>query len=232
MELLVTLTLGAILALSLTAVLLTQLRMARVSTARAAVADAVRLVLHVLPAELRFSSAAADLHGVGGDSIAGRFPRLSGAACGAAPGRLWARLEGMREPDPQKDSLLIISGEGEAAFVVSDAVPEPGPCPMTGPGTNYRLDTVGSPAGTGAVLVFESGSYYLRDRAFRYRLGREGRQPLTEEAFQDQGSHLRLRVDSAQARLDITVAPVLAAGQSPLPPFGIGLVFLNAAGSQ
>jgi hypothetical protein len=33
------------------------------------------------------------------------------------------------------------------------------------------------------VLIFESGTYYLRDRALRYRIGSEGRQPITDERF-------------------------------------------------
>ena len=63
----------------------------------------------------------------------------------------------------------------------------------------------------GAALVFESGTYYLSQRALRYRAGAEGRQPLTEEVMRDAGSTMLL-VGAANAqpaifRLDLETRP-------------------------
>ena len=46
--------------------------------------------------------------------------------------------------------------------------------------------------GGGAALVFESGTYYLSQRALRYRIGAEGRQPLTDELLRDAGSAMAM----------------------------------------
>jgi hypothetical protein len=62
------------------------------------------------------------------------------------------------------------------------------------------------PVRAGDVLVlFESGTYYLSDGALRYRLGREGRQPLTAEWLDDR----RSRFHKVDARVDVRIASVL-----------------------
>jgi hypothetical protein len=62
-------------------------------------------------------------------------------------------------------------------------------------------------------MIFESGTYYLSQRALRYRIGGEGRQPITEEFLRDGLSTLQLvHADSSNAarfRINITLKPGL-----------------------
>jgi len=226
-ELVVTLALSAVVAAALGSVLLTHLRVARIIAARTSAADATRLALHVLATEFRLASPAADIHASGRDSIAARLPRLSGTVCALGPGRIWVRASGMREPDPSKDSVLLVSGVGERATALAGLTEEAGPCPPASGQTVYRLDWTPAPERGGAVLVFENGSYFLRERALRLRMGGEGRQPLTEEVFLDAGSGFVLRSDSGQAGLEVRLLAAKVFGEALALPVRSVIRFPN-----
>ena len=91
--------------------------------------------------------------------------------------------EGMRAPDPEKDSVLLLGTDG--LWTAADLVAVGSPtevCPSA-PGVPVRRWTV-HPAPTAPVAyarLFESGSYHLNGGALRYRRGAGGRQPLTPD---------------------------------------------------
>lgn len=143
---------------------------------RVRAADVVRTADLILTAELRYA-ADADIHALTADSVRLRAFRGAGVVCAAAAGEVWVRYRGVRRPDPDKDSVLVVTAghtDGLAHALRSAAADAT--C-----GDGYRLALDPAPhAGVGLVLVFETGAYHFADRALRYRRGRGGRQPVTE----------------------------------------------------
>ena len=140
--------------------------------------EAHRTVEFILGGELR-DLAAADVTRRGAEAMGLRAARGSGALCSADGGRVSLRYSGSRRPEPEKDSVLLVAGGGaeeiRAVMAVSD-----GAC--GGDGLTLTLDQPAA-ARRGFAVVFERGSYHASGGAIRYRLGREGRQPLTEALF-------------------------------------------------
>jgi hypothetical protein len=125
----------------------------------------------------------------------------------SAAGEALVRHSGLRLADPTKDSLLVLTAEGawEVARLVTRA-PVTGRCPgWAEPLERWRWEPeIGS-----AVLlrVFERGSYHLEDRAFRYRAGDGGRQPLTPERLHDAGSAFERTGSVLELRLSVHAEP-------------------------
>ncbi|TVR53607.1 MAG: hypothetical protein EA421_10355 [Gemmatimonadales bacterium] len=99
---------------------------------------------------------------------------------GSREGRVTWR--GHRAPDPDRDSVLVLEAEGGWRLAALEAVSSAGGAclaPLEGQVAQWRL----SERVSGPILIryFERGRYSLEDRAFRYRRGDEGRQPLTPE---------------------------------------------------
>jgi prepilin-type N-terminal cleavage/methylation domain-containing protein len=183
LELITAMTLGAITAAVLGGVLLVQLRLAREAGSRSISADALRTAVAVLHGEVR-RGAPADVRAASRDSIAVRAFRGSAVVCAVDHDRLYLAYRGDRLPDPRKDSLLLVDGSGsERAFAVLDVQHTASPCPDANGSTGLRVRVSAPAPAYGVALVYESGSYYLSTRALRYRLGAEGRQPLTPELF-------------------------------------------------
>jgi hypothetical protein len=206
---LVVLTLSLLIAALLCASLSAQSRIARVLGNRIAYDDAARATLHILDAELRMADPASDLRQVGADSVAGRWTRATGSVCARQGTTVWVRLRGIRAPDDTKDSVLVIGPGGEGADVLRGITRDSTRCSAAPDEQVYRWTAAPAQAAAGGVIiVFESGSYYLSQRAFRYRLGAEGRQPITEEFFRDADSSFRLvNADTGTcARLQISLA--------------------------
>jgi hypothetical protein len=161
-----------------------QSALSRSAAHQAATAEALRTSAHLLAMETRWSDGMRDVRASAPDSLALRAFRASAVVLRIEPdGRLFARLHALRAPDPNKDSVLVLleHGREESAQLV-EATPSPLPC---GSGTCFLL-RISRPAQPASVLlVFESGTYYLTTRALRYRLGAEGRQPITAELFDD-----------------------------------------------
>lgn len=184
-ELLFALTLGGMIATVALKLLQTQMTVARVTAERGRRAEALRTAAQVLTAETRLLVPERDVRALGPDSIALRAFRGAGIVCALEGTRAHLRFRGSRAPDPTKDSILVLRDtifEAVGALVAS--VPAAGCAAAAGEqifalSSNLLLQT------GDAVALFESGSYYLADGALRYRLGREGRQPVTNELFEN-----------------------------------------------
>ena len=148
-------------------------------------AESARVVSTTLPSDLRFADPA-DIVGAGVDSLALRAIRGVAIVCAVTPGAFMVRYRGLRQPNPDKDSVRFLDPRGGAdrlAALGSDADGEGG-CPAHA-GESIRrwsaTDTVGRPGDI--LLLFERGTYAFTGDALRYRRGAAGRQPLTEEVI-------------------------------------------------
>lgn len=200
-EALAALTLTALLATAVVATALAQLRLARAVALRAASADAVRTTSWVLSGEARRGHAR-DVRGWSTDSIALRAFRGRGIVCGSAGNRLVVRYTGDRLPDATKDSVLTAGEELERAAAVLGAADVTGPCAARSGERLLRLDLDRPLAGAPLILVFESGSYHIAARAFRYRSGAEGRQPITAEVFRGRSGFVTVTDATIRYALD------------------------------
>lgn len=176
-ELVVVTPLALLLAALVITGLMAQTRLARRISELASRAEAERITATVLPGELRWA-ASGDLRSDGLDSVRARVFRGFGFPCGDENRMAW---RGLRAPATPKDSLLVITAGAESAQPLASVVADL-PC------NGYRLG--GPPLAGSIVLVFETGTYYLRDRALRYRVGAEGKQPLSDEWFDDASTAL------------------------------------------
>ena len=176
-ECVVALTLGSLICACIATVIAAQCRLLQAMAWQSADAEAMRIVHGVLQADLRATSRA-DIRRAAGDSIAARLVRSVGLPCGRIGGDLLVRFNGLRSAAVGKDSLVFLYPRGDEAAALVEA--EPGACDAAAHEHVLRLSVAGDPA---LVLLFESGTYYVRDRALRYRLGAEGRQPITDERF-------------------------------------------------
>jgi len=141
--------------------------------------EAVRTATVVLGAELRFLTDA-DVAGVSADSVRIRAFRGGGTVCGGDPSVPMVVYTGMRDPDPTRDSVLLL-GPGPDTVMALTGVRQAAGC---GGSLELSLDDVPSTPPS-YLLVFETGAYHLSDGAFRYRRGDGGRQPLTETVLND-----------------------------------------------
>ena len=175
---------GAIVAAIVGGALVAQFRLARYSAELVLSADALRTASAVIHGEL-LRAASDDVRAVAADSVAIRAFRGRGVVCAVWPDRILVRYRGDRLPEPAKDSLLFLDGAGGGtALPVLDVEHAPVPCAAAADETGLRIRVdAAAPSPHGMILVYESGRYYLSARAMRYRLGNEGRQPLTAEAF-------------------------------------------------
>lgn len=192
-ECLIALVLASLVSAAVVSVMATQSRLLRSLAAGSADAEAARTAVGILGEELRWVDPARDVRTIGGDSVMLRVFRGGGRVCQVAGDVVIVAYAGARLPDATKDSVLLHTGAGEAAYALRDVT-------EASCGTDAALGLrIDMPAPASAyALVYESGSYYVRDRALRYRLGREGRQPLTDERFAARGG-LGLAADTSAA---------------------------------
>lgn len=186
-ELMVALVLGAIVSGAILATLASTTRLARWHLERVAWNEARRIVTAVLDDEVRYLEPGHDL-ALASDTLGLRAFRGIGIACGPRPDGAVVRYRGQRLPEPAKDSIIVLDsddGAGRASVLVGVRVlGEFDQACTPAPGEAVHRWTTGESLAQGALLlVFESGSYHLSDRAFRYRRGDSGRQPLTAEVF-------------------------------------------------
>lgn len=151
--------------------------------------EVVRTTAWLLGEELYSARAGIDFHGAPGDSLIVRAFRGLGlpAAFDSLTGWLAVCYRGLREVDTAKDSALVLDPDGiwRSVALVGRSEDEPGCLGVTeGRMERWRTDPpfVVAPV---LVRVFESGVYFFRDGAFRYRRGFGGRQPLTPERVED-----------------------------------------------
>jgi type II secretory pathway pseudopilin PulG len=207
LELLVTMAVMTLFGAALCGLLITQLRVARTLVDRAQAGEAVRLTAALLQGEAR-RMAAADIRSVAADSLAIRGFRGIGVPCNSAGATLHVRYRGDRLPEPAKDSVLPVGPEaavGAVAFL--DSRPGAHGACTAGPGERVLQIRLAQQLDSAAVvLVFESGRYFISNRALRYRLGAEGRQPLTAELLLA-GSRFEPAVDG-QVRLRLVTRAI------------------------
>ena len=201
-EALIALIVAGVLTLCLAAVLVVigsaALRHAELSAA----AETERTVAAILGAEVRAITAADATFA--GDSLRLRAFRARGIVCGASAGEIAVSYDGLRSPEEDKDSVLLLWRDREAAFALTGAIPG-GPCR----GQSLRLlaewpaDSMTAPL---LALVFETGAYSIGGAAFRYRRGSAGRQPLTEENLSSAASRIeRVAGRSGAAGVRVTL---------------------------
>ena len=162
--------------------------------------DEAMRIASIVTGEETMNSTSADVRAVSRDSLALRAFRGYGIVCALAGGRTIIRYRGLRAPDQDKDSLLVVGSERTTDF--RTATPPRNSC--AGSREDIVAATTTRPLSIGnIVLFFESGAYYLSNNAFRYRRGGEGRQPLTDDriadqnaAFESQPRGLRVRVST------------------------------------
>jgi hypothetical protein len=161
-----------------------QSRAAAVQQDRLRLEEAVRTAVVILGAELRVL-ATGDVGAAGPDSVRLRAFRGAGAVCRQEEGRLVLRYAGLRLPDPDRDSVVVITADSEyaLAFLAAHRVEE---CDR-GVAITLHAQPSGVPA---LALVFETGAYSVGDGAVRYRRGAGGRQPLTEAVLRDMALEL------------------------------------------
>ena len=152
-------------------------RLARHQGATVRLQEARRATALILGRELR-ALAAPDIMRSGSEELAVRAVRGAGPVCAADGATIAVLYRGVRRPEPTKDSVVIVGAYAEEVRPLIAAVR--GGCGDLG--TMLTMDSVPSLTPLFA-LVFEPGSYHAHDGALRYRLGRAGRQPLTEALF-------------------------------------------------
>lgn len=175
-------------------------------TAEAAATDeALRIAASVIRSELR-TATERDIRSAAADSIAARIFRGYAVVCASNGMTSHLRYRGLRAPDASKDSLLITEEELAISFRLSS----------TGPNScapNRREEIIAAttprPLRLGSLLLFfESGSYHLSGKALRYRRGAEGRQPLSDERFDDARSTLQLSPNGRLVTTELTALQV------------------------
>lgn len=208
-ELLVALALIGVVAAAVASLLRTEGRLSAHTADRAEALDAIRTAAAVLSTDLAPLDTA-DLHAVHADSIALRVFRGTGIVCGFAAADPLVRYRGLRQPEPDKDSVLVASAEPERVDSLRDAQHAPGAC-VAGFGEEIFRIRLGTPVVAHDVLLFfETGGYHL-DGALRYRRGGGGRQPLTADVF---ASTSRFELSSGTAGAAPTIATDLGPAAS------------------
>ncbi len=171
----------------------------------ASAAETERTVAAILGAELRTLTAADAVFDV--DSVRLRAFRGVGTVCAASAAELVVAYRGVRLPEDDKDSVLLVWPHGELRADVMSITAAPGCGGREDVGlritTGRPLENASAPS---LVLVFETGAYSIAGSAFRYRRGAAGRQPLTDQNLSHAGSSLRLlRSDLEYATTHVTL---------------------------
>lgn len=183
-ELIVALSLGAVVVGSLATLMSSGSRWTRSLADRVEAQEVARTIWAVLEEELRVGRVNTDWRVESAGSIRLRsFQGLARVCEGSSARGAWlVAYRGRRAPDPSRDSLLVLEVDGSWRALALDSSARSDGCnPLPGESI-YRWDL----PWTGDVMpvlarTFETGSYHLADGAFRYRRGRGGRQPLTVE---------------------------------------------------
>ena len=178
-------------------------------TARAGVLAFVRVARHVVAAELRRAGPGAPGAAVSADTLGVRAFRGTAAVCpGGETDEFAVSYRGDRQPDPAKDSVLLITHAGvQTTRKLVRVAGGPAACGTAAATSLWRLDAP-APEGTVLARLFERGAYHLAGSALRYRVGASGRQPLTPEVARTPPSrwirgsgalHLELLLEGAGA---------------------------------
>jgi len=154
---------------------------------RAEALETVRTLAWLLPQEISMGRSGVDWWTGGQDSLSLRaFRGTAMVLPGSGSGReLTICYRGIRAPDPEKDSLLVLGADGGwRARDLVDRIPRSRECLPHGMGREevWTLDAL--PGDPVMARLFERGSYHFNGGALRYRRGEGGRQPLTPERIE------------------------------------------------
>jgi hypothetical protein len=208
---------AGVLTLCLAAILATVGRVALRYAQVAGAAETERTVIAILGAELRTLTAADAVFAA--DSVRLRAFRGVGTVCAANAAELVVDYRGVRLPEYDKDSVLLVWANGELRADVTSIAAAPGCGDGEDVGLRITTDRVlGDASPPALVLVFETGAYSIGGSAFRYRRGAAGRQPLTDQNLFTAGSSLRLvRADPEYATAQVTLRTLEARLAPGLP---------------
>ena len=144
--------------------------------------ETIRTTAWLLAEELAGGRPGEDWRVEEGDSVGLRAFRGVAVVVPASreEGPLQVCFRGIRAPNADKDSILLLARSGGwTVHRLLARAPRSGACPHPGLGKREEW-TLDPPVATGVLArLFERGSYHLAEGAFRYRRGLEGRQPLT-----------------------------------------------------
>jgi hypothetical protein len=193
--------------------------------ARSDVLTAERILWGVVRTETASGRAGRDWRVTAPGILGLRAFRGRGVPCPDDPGgEEWVevRYVGWRVPDPAKDSVLVLDGAGRwtaTELIARGRGDEREGCPARGTERRERWRLRPPPRRPVVLLrLFESGSYHLEDAAFRYRRGAGGRQPLTAEVLDRDGSGLARAGEALQVRFRGLAAG--SDGTEPAPDTG------------
>ena len=149
--------------------------------------ETVRTIAWLLPTEVSGGRAGIDWWVEAGDSIGLRAFRglalIEPEPVGVRVVRVCFR--GLRSPDPQKDSVLLLLADGGwRAHALEGRTPLGSRCQGLAEGHAERWTLSPDPSGALLGRLFERGSYHVADGALRYRRGAGGRQPITPERIE------------------------------------------------
>lgn len=189
-ETLVALMLGWLVAYLALTTLARQRRLQTRLTQRAEALAAARVTRVVLGEEARVAAPMRDGWSASGASLGLRAFRGIGVPCTPVPTaeELYLRVRGVRHPDPDKDSVLVVdfTGSGPVRAILDRRAVADVDCGGPDAGTLERWRLSGPvPSGALVLRYFERGSYHLSGGALRYLRGQAGRQPLTPEVLSD-----------------------------------------------
>lgn len=207
----VSLLLAAVLTVALASLFALIGRAARAHAELASHTETETTVATVLGEELR-AATAGDAR-FSGDSVRLRAFRGGGRVCAVEENRVLVDYAGFRLPEPDKDSVVLVSARGEVVDDVTGVTDAACTVPAQRRGLALTL-AHGAPADAAYALVFETGAYSLRTSALRYRRGASGRQPLTEETLDSRGSAIGVRPPrpGGSGAAVVTLVPAAAPG--------------------
>lgn len=180
-EMLVVILLAALLLQGVWSLLSTFRRAGGVAADWAEGLETVRTVAWILGEEFAGSEANRDWRPGNGDTVSLRaFRGVVLVGSGGSGESLRVCFEGIRAPNPAKDSVLFLSREGEWTTHSLESR-DRGEAGCLEAGEGWEESWVVEPMPMTALFgrVFERGSYHFAQGAFRYRGPTGGRQPLT-----------------------------------------------------
>jgi hypothetical protein len=229
-EMLVALLGTVLLGAAITALLTSHLRLAQHVAGRAETLDALHTSALLLTQETRGLHPISDIAGVAADSIAIRVFRGSAIPCGVNGTDADVRYTGARDPDPLKDSLLVITARSEevAGLLAVSALAATGCIALPGE-TLWRIVADSALPQQPLLLFFERGSYHFDNDALRYRPYGGTRQPVTADAFDTRATAVSALFSPSGLALRLEPGPAywLPARPPRAQPLRHRITFLN-----
>ena len=215
LEILVALTLGAVVLGSLARIASAGVRWTRSLSDQAEAIEIVRTIWVVIDEEVRAGRAGRDWRVDENGVLRLRSFQGIGRVClvqGGSP-RHTVVYRGRRPPDPRRDSILALGPGGIWRSLDLESSVRSDDCEPAPEESVYSW-TWNDPSGGQPVVVrnFEPGSYHLADGAFRYQPTGGGRQPLTVERLAPSSTFR-----SVGAALEVTVSLDRTTASAPGP---------------